>query len=176
MGLWNATAAAFDTYYFDTGAGHWIKMGDPAMADCTDLAIPPGAAIALTRPAGRPAARILLTGLPASVAPLIKLAGGSVMTYAGMGAGVDQPLAPLNLGPNWRRADSAAKADDLSLSSDGQGKWKRFYQRKDGVWVKLSGSAAAKTVIPAGGVVGFVKHKNVSGAASFISAGLPYAP
>ena len=177
VALWNGRNGAFDFYYFNTNVGHWVKNGDATLADAGNLALPAYAAMAIVRQAGRSPARLVLGGNPPTVAPLLKLIGGDSIQYYGSSVPVDLALDQLGLGANWARGHTDITADVISIYNAAHTKWKSYFERRSGKWLKPGGTDdKGATVVTAGSGIAFRKHQSVSGASSFIQISLPYTP
>jgi uncharacterized protein (TIGR02597 family) len=177
IGLWNPQLLAFDQYYYDTTAGEWVKNGASPAANAGSTVIPPSATVAIYLPAGYAGGTLVNAGAPATVAPLLKLPGGSAVRYFGMGVPVDMTLSQVNLGSNWATGSSAFNADTLSVYNSSAGKWSTYYETTGSTWM-LSGTTGSQnaTVIPAGSAVAFLKRAAVSGSSSLLPVSLPYTP
>lgn len=174
VSLWNWKLNRFEAYYFNSSQAAWLSEGGSA---AHNVVLVPGALVAVTRRAGRPAVSFVQTGRVPRNAPLIKTPGSGFARYGGFRLPVNLALSQVALGSNWTKSNSAFTADTLSVFNDTTGLWEAYYQRTDGSWRK-SGSAAVQdaTVIPSGASVVFLKRTAATGSASFQTVTLPYTP
>jgi uncharacterized protein (TIGR02597 family) len=174
VSLWNWKLNRYEGYYFNSQTGAWLSESG---SNANGVVLVPGALVAVTRPAGRPAIGFVQVGRVPRNAPLIKTPGSGFARYGGVRLPVNLALSQLVLGSNWTKGSSAFTADTLSVFNDTTGLWEAYYQRTDGSWRK-SGSATAQdtTVIPSGASVVFLKRAAATGASSFQTVTLPYTP
>jgi hypothetical protein len=133
--------------------------------------------VAIYLPAGYAGGELVNSGRVVTVAPLLKLPGGSAVRYFGFIVPVDMMLSQVNLGSNWVKSNSIFSADTLSVYNQAAGKWNTYYQNASGGWLLSGGSASQNsTVIPGGSAVAFLKRASVSGSSSLLPVTLPYTP
>jgi len=174
VSFYNPSMFKFQSYYFNTTAGHWELKTSSANANNTILY--PYGALTIFRESGATALSFPVIGRIAEV-PVLTKVGTNNAAYGSSGYPVDLTLSQINLGANWQTASDYLDADILSVYTPSAFKFVSYYQLPSSTsWHTKSGSTdvSNSVTIHAGDVITLFQTNTVSGAQSFLSPAMPY--
>jgi uncharacterized protein (TIGR02597 family) len=177
-----------DVYFFNSNLNYWEKVGTRGNANNT--IVYPYSTLSLLRHGETTSASIEHFGRVPEVPLLIKTAGLSNVSYGGgnivnlirptyfSGYPVDMTFSQLAFGPHWAKSNVEYSADCVALWNPTLLQFQIFYQDTNSVWHEHGSPAVNQNnfVIHGGSTMAIIKRSPVSGANSFISLAMPYAP
>lgn len=180
--IFNKATALFDTYWFNTTTGTWVRNG-AGTANANNTILYPEGAMGILRRAGRPATLAGVTGDIALVPPLSKITGGNTSVVTSMRYPVNLTLGALiptalNVtgGGGFLPGGSLTAGSNLSIYNSATNRWDVYYLNGSS-WFDRTNANANAVAIPSGAAVSiFTRNaRTPAGPQSYFSTTfLPY--
>ncbi|HEV3271663.1 MAG TPA: TIGR02597 family protein [Candidatus Methylacidiphilales bacterium] len=163
----------FQSYYFNTTAGYWELKGSTANANNTILY--PYGALTIFRRTGSTVLSFTVMGRVAEV-PILTKTGTNAAVFGSSNYPVDLTLGQLDLGSHWQTSTAYLSADVLSLYTPALFGFQSYFETPTPTWRTKSSATDESSLVTvhAGDVISLYQRNTTSGAASFLSAAMPY--